>query len=86
VRKKFIILENHSDFPAHLRQVFAGVPDGFTPETDFSALDFLKRIDAPQERALSASAGSDNHNDFPFPDIQGKIFQNGLLIKPLRQM
>ena len=48
VREQFVILEYHSDFAAHLWQVFAALPDQFTPEPDFSALNRFQGVNTSQ--------------------------------------
>ena len=70
MREQLVILEYHTDFPAHFRQVFASLTNQLTPEPDFSALDILQGVNTSQERALAASAGADDDDNFPFPDIQ----------------
>ena len=84
VRKQVIALEHHSDLLAHLADQLRILPDFISFQQDLPALDILQRIDASEQRALSAARGADDHYHFPLLHRQADIIQNHMI--PIRFM
>lgn len=53
---------------------------------DYSPIRFFQKVDAPQKRGLSGTAGTDDRNNLTAFHLETDIFQNLLVSKRLFQM
>ena len=55
-------------------------------EEDLSSAGLLQKIDAPEQRAFSASAGADQAYNIALIDRKGDVAQNHVVAKALLEM
>ena len=76
MRKQVIALKHDSHLlPKQLQVRFFGI-DMIPVHPDVALLNWLKTVDAAQQRALSRTAPANEHHIFAFFDIKIDVFQD----------